>query len=433
MKLSRRRLATVSGAALASGALWRRFGRDNASSPTVEPAPGVGAATDHDGDALERAVEGNVEFGLALLDRLADANPDENLLVSPASVGFALGMTDAGARGETAEEIAEALRFPDDREALRSAHQQLQYELNERADAATDGEFELAVANGVWGLEGYPYRESYLETLEDRYGAELRTADFGGDPEGAREKINGWVAERTNERIDELFPDGSFDDQTRLVLANAVYLLADWHHQFEESDTREEEFTLLDGETAEVPLMRQTETFPYAEVDGHRVVELPYVGEEIGMLVVLPPEDEFEQFEDEIDAESLATLAEALEEREGEVVLPRFEFDAGFGLTDVLAELGIERAFDPDRANFDGMVPLEEIDGNLFVGDVRHEAFVAVDEEGTEAAAATGVEMEADSAPAVDFRMVVDRPFLFLIRDRETDATLFLGRVVDPR
>ncbi|WP_394741594.1 serpin family protein [Natronococcus roseus] len=433
MKLSRRRLATASGAALASGALWWRFGRDDASSSSVEPVPGVGAATDHDGDALERAVEGNVEFGLALLNRLADADPDENLLVSPASVGFALGMADAGARGETAEELAEALRFPDDREALRSAHQQLQYELNERADAATDGEFELAVANGVWGLEGYPYRESYLETLEDHYGAELRTAEFGADPEGAREEINGWVAERTNERIDELFPDGSFDGQTRLVLANAVYLLADWHHQFEESDTRTEEFTLLDGETVEVPLMRQTETFPYAEVDGHQLVELPYVGEGVGMLVVLPSEDEFERFEDELDAEALATLTAALEDREGEVVLPRFEFDAGFDLTDALAELGIERAFDPDRANFDGMVPLEEIDENLFVDDVRHETYVAVDEEGTEAAAATGVEMEADSAPAVDFRMVVDRPFLFLIRDRETGATLFLGRVVDPR
>ncbi|MDG5817337.1 serpin family protein [Natronococcus sp. A-GB7] len=433
MKLSRRRLATASGAALASGALWWRFGRDDASSPSVEPVPGVGAATDHDGDAVERAVEGNVEFGLALLDRLAGADPDENLLVSPVSVGFALGMTDAGARGETAEEIAEALRFPDDREALRSAHQQLQYELNERAAAATDGEFELAVANAVWGLEGYPYRESYLETLEDRYGAELRTVEFGADPEGAREAINGWVAERTNERIDELFPDGSFDGRTRLVLANAVYLLADWYHRFEESDTRAEEFTLLDGETIEVPLMRQTETFPYAEVDGHQLVELPYVGEGVGMLVVLPAEDEFERFEDELDAESLGTSVDALEEREGEVVLPRFEFDAGFGLTDALAELGIERAFDPDRANFDGMVPLEEIDENLFVDDVRHEAYVAVDEEGTEAAAATGAEVGADSAPAVDFRMVVDRPFLFLIRDRETGATLFLGRVVDPR
>jgi serpin B len=433
MKLSRRRLATASGAALASGALWWRFGRDDASSPTVEPVPGVGAATDRDGDAVERAVEGNVEFGLALLSRLADADPDENLLVSPASVGFALGMTDAGAREETAEEIAETLRFPDDREALRSAHQQLQHELNERADAATDGEFELAVANAVWGLEGYPYRESYLETLEERYGAELRTAEFGADPEGARQEINGWGAERTNERIDELFPDGSFDGRTRLVLANAVSLLADWHHQFEESDTREEPFTLLDGETSEVPLMRQTETFPYAEVDGHQLVELPYVGEGVGMLVVLPPENEFERFEDGLDAESLGTFVDALEEREGEVVLPRFEFDAGFGLTDVLAELGIERAFDPDRANFDGMVPLEEIDENLFVNDVRHEAYVAVDEEGTEAAAATGAEVGADSAPAVDFRMVVDRPFLFLIRDRETGATLFLGRVVDPR
>jgi serpin B len=426
MNLSRRTLLAASGAALATGALWH--GSRESAGSAVDPVPGV-AAADVDADHLERVVEGNVDFGLAMLRGLVADDPGGNLLASPASVGFALGMTHAGARGETRTRIAETLRFPDD---PHPAHQQLGYELNERAAAADDGEFELAVANAVWGLEGYPYREEYLSLLETRYGADLRTVDFVGDPEGAREEIDEWVAGRTNDRIDELFPEGAFDQYTRLVLTNAVYLLADWHHQFDESDTREEEFTTLDGSTTSVPLMRQTETFPYAEVDGHRIVELPYVGEEVNMVVLLPAEGEFERVEAGLTAGRLGELLDGLSEAEGEVVLPRFEFEAGFGLTDLLSEMGMEVAFDPDEANFDGIAPLEEIEGNLFVDDVVHEAYVAVDEEGTEAAAATGVEVGLDSAPALDFRMVVDRPFLFLIRDRITGALLFLGRVVDP-
>ncbi|MDL5360370.1 serpin family protein [Halalkalicoccus sp. NIPERK01] len=417
----------TSGAALASGALWYAI-RDEAAASDADPIPGV-AAADVDTDELRRVVEGNVGFGLAMLRELAAAEPTENLLVSPASVGFALGMTYAGARGETATRIAETLRFPDD---PHSAHQQLQYELNERAAAVDDGEFELAVANAVWGLEGYPYREEYLELLETRYGAGLRTVDFVGDPEGAREEIDEWVAERTNDRIDELFPDGAFDRYTRLVLTNAIYLLADWHHQFDRGDTREEEFTTLEGRATEVPLMRQTETFPYVEADGHQLVELPYVEGEVGMVVLLPAEGEFEEIEAEVTADRLAEFVDALDEAEGEVVLPRFEFESGFSLTDLLSEMGMGVAFDPDAANFDGIAPLDELEGNLFIDDVVHEAYVAVDEEGTEAAAATGVEVGVDSAPALDFRMVADRPFLFLIRDRITGAVLFLGRVVDP-
>ncbi|MCU4926198.1 serpin family protein [Halobacteria archaeon AArc-dxtr1] len=431
MELSRRTAMATTGAALAGGALWYAMSGAEAE-PAVEPIPGITAASDAAEAAVDAVVEGNVEFGVELLNQLVDDDPNENLVASPASVGLALGMTHAGAQGETEAQIADAMRFPDDQDDLHPAHQHLQYELNQRAETAAeeDATFELAVANAVWGLEEYPYSEAYLDLLEERYGAELDELDFAGDSEGAREEINDWVAERTNDHIDELFPAGAFDQYTRLVLTNAVYLLADWHHQFDEGDTRDEPFTTLDGEERDVPLMRQTQTFPYAEVDGHQAIELPYIGEEVSMLVLLPAEGEFESFEADLDADQLGTFTESLSEGEGQIVLPRFEFDVAFSLNGVLADLGMPGAFEPDEANFDGMT---DGDNNLFVGEVVHEAYVAVDEEGTEAAAATGVEMVEDSGPALAFDMIVDRPFLFLIRDRETGAVLFLGRVVDPK
>lgn len=429
MDLSRRTVLAATGAALGSGALWHSFVRDDRPASSVVPVPGVTATSDVGDAELDRVVEGNLDFGLAMLRRLTEQRPGENVLVSPANVGFALGMTYAGATGETASQIAETMRFPGD--DLHPAHHRLLYECNRRAESATDGELRLSLANAVWGLADYPYRDEYLDLLDARYGAEVQTVDFVDDPTGAREEINGWVADRTGGIIDELFPPGSFDRQTRLVLTSAIYLLADWASQFDEARTRDGAFTALDGGASEVPMMRQTETFPYVAADGVQVVELPYVGEEIGMVVMLPDAGTFERFEAELTVDDLAGYLAGLEAKEGEIVLPRFEFEVGFDLNELLTAMGMPLAFDPARANFDGMVPLEEVAENVFIDDVVHEAYIAVDESGTEAAAASGVSMGADSAPALDFRMVVDRPFLFTIRDRITDATLFLGRVTD--
>ncbi|MEY7851926.1 serpin family protein [Natrarchaeobius sp. A-rgal3] len=444
MDRSRRGLIAASSGALAGGALWYAAGRvetadsgSRSDDPVDEPEPiegavsGVEDPSDVDGATLAQVVEANVEFGVTMLRELGD-DPGENLLVSPASVGFAIGMLYAGARGETETAIADALGFPADQTDLHPVHQQLQYDLDERVGAVTDGEFDLAVANAVWGLEEYPYREPYLETLETRYGTGLHAVDFRRDPEGSREEINEWAADRTDGLIDELFPPQSIDSDTRLVLTNAIYLLADWLEQFDEERTREEPFTTLDGRTVEAKLMRQTAAFPYADVDGHQIVELPYVGEEVGLLAVLPAEGEFETLEASIDAATLSTFVDELEEKRGEVVVPRFEFDVGFSLTDLLSELGMAVAFDPGSANFDGIAAPDDREGNLYVGDVVQDAYIAVDEEGTEAAAATGVEVGVESAPQTEFRFVADRPFLFAIRDRQTGALLFLGRVVDP-
>lgn len=401
-------------------------GTDSKAEPTAD--------LDVSEETLEALVEGNTRFALDLYDYLRESE-EGNLLASPHSVSVALAMTYAGARGETEERIAEAMRFGLDDE-LHPAFAALYHELEARSEVETeDGDegdpFELAGANAAWGLESYPYREEYLELVEHYYGAGFQTVDFEGDPEGAREEINAWVAERTEERIDDLLPEGSIDELTRLVLTNALFFRATWAEPFEEERTEDAPFIALDGTVEEVPLMRRDGSYPYAEVGGHQVIELPYVGREVGMVVVLPAEGEFERVEDSLDADRFSTLDDALEEREGAIALPRFGFESGFALKEALSTLGMSIAFDERAANFDGIAPLEELEGNLYVDDVYHDTFIAVDETGTEAAAATGVVIDVESAPADPFEMIVDRPFLFAIRDRPTGSVLFLGRVVD--
>ncbi|WP_336343428.1 serpin family protein [Halalkalicoccus ordinarius] len=427
-----RRTLLLSGAALAlAGCLGS--GSGGSGGPGTDPDAEPTTDLDVSEETLESLVEGNTRFAFDLYDYLRGSETG-NLLASPYSVSVALAMTYAGAREETETQIAEAMRFSLEEE-IHPAFAALYHELDARSEVETDDEesdpFELATANAAWGLESYPYREEYLELVERYYGAGFRTVDFEGDPEGAREEINDWVAGRTEERIDDLLPEGSIDELTRLVLTNALFFRATWAEPFEEERTEDAPFTALDGATEDVPIMRRDGSFPYTEVGGHQVIDLPYVGEEVGMVVVLPAEGEFERIEAGLDVGRFSTLDDALEPREGTIALPRFGFESGFALEEALSALGMEVAFDEREANFDGIAPLEELDGNLYVDDVYHDTFIAVDEEGTEAAAATGVVIREESAPADPFEMIVDRPFLFAIRDRPTGSVLFLGRVVD--
>lgn len=392
------------------------------------------------GDVLDELVTGNRQFAFDLSGELISAEPGANLFCSPYSISVALAMTYAGARGETETQMAETLRYTlgDD---VHGAIEALAAELDDRSEidaedeSSDDGEdgdpFELTVENTVWGQEGYPFYEEYRTLLEDHYGAGLQEVDYVSDPEAARETINEWVEAQTEGKIDELLPGGSIDQYVRLVLTNAIYFQAAWETPFEEGATETSAFTALDGSTAEVPLMRQSGSFAYADVDGHQVIELPYVGEEVGMVVVLPEVGNFEAFEAELDADRFDALVDELEMREGEIRLPRFAFDSGFSLREILSSMGMSIAFDDVDANFSGMADLEETGEHLFIHDVYHDAHVAVDEAGTEAAAATGVVVGTESAPTDPFEMVVDRPFWIAIRDRPTDALLFLGRVVD--
>ncbi|ARS90491.1 serpin family protein [Natrarchaeobaculum aegyptiacum] len=432
MNLSRRRALAVCAAAAGSGGLvwYARRGHEPMAGPQTRPQ-----ATDA---GLEAFVRDTTEFGTTLLSELAADEPTGNAMLSPLSLTSALAMVWAGAREETERQIADTLEFPHEQDELHPTVGALLYDLDGRAeDAASPGlldrlrggrAFDLAVANALWGQERFPYRESFLETLETNYGASLRTVDFVGDPDGAREVVNDWAAAATDGRLEDLLSAQAVTEETRLVLTNAVTLLADWDEPFDPEDTTDEPFTALDGSTDEVATMTQTEDFPYARTgSGLQAVELPYVGQSVSMVVVLPPEGEFESFEDDLDADLLAELLADLSERELRLSLPRFEFEVGFDLRETLSRLGMPDAFDPEAAAFDGIVSADDAP-DLHLTDVRHETYVAVDEEGTEAIAATGISGGLASGPA---DMTVDRPFYVLIRDRETNAPLFLGRIVD--
>ncbi|SDM03580.1 serpin B [Halogranum gelatinilyticum] len=425
---------------LLGGCLGSPLGNDTVPVDTVESDSTPVRPADVDADTLETLVADATDFAFDLHGSLVDADPNTNRFISPYSVSVALAMTYAGARGETREQMGQTLRFSLPREELHPAFHTLRGRVNGSDDAADDGSdtdddeprpFRLAGANALWGQADYPWRDPFLATLEGNYGAGLHAVDFVSEPEGARQTINGWVADRTEEKIPELLPEGSIHDMTRLVLTNAIYFKANWQHEFEKEKTEPREFTALGGSTAEVPTMEVTEDFQYAKTDGHQLVELPYVGHEVSMVVVLPKEGTFEEFEGSLDAERLSTLLDKLDEREGTLRLPKFSFSSAMSLKQTLSDLGMPVAFDPNAADFSGMADAEE---PLFIGDVIHEAFVGVDEKGTEAAAATAVTVETTSAevdPPEPFEMTVDRPFLFAIRHRETDAILFLGRVVD--
>ncbi|APW96746.1 proteinase inhibitor I4 serpin [Halobiforma lacisalsi AJ5] len=418
--------------------------------PQLEPVTDPESEYDLEMDALAEQVRGNVAFSLAALDELRSEEPEANLFFSPYSISVALAMTYASARDETAAEMAETLRYElagsgdDDRADLHAAFGALEDEFERRNDDGAEVEtpewaeededdendgdlgFQLSSANAVWADEGYPFDEAYFDLLETYYGAGEHVVDFAGDPEGAREEINAWVEDRTNDRIEDLLPEDAVTTATRLVLTNAVYFLAAWKHDFDPDATEPGPFTGIDGTETEVELMSQSAELRYAEIDGHQLVELPYANGDTSMVVVLPAEGEFESFERSFTVDRLATLLEETSRSEVDLTMPKFGIESKFSLVETLERLGMKRAF-TSEANFGGMV---EGDGGLAIDDILHQSFVDVDEEGTEAAAATAVLM-AESGPPVQAEMTVDRPFLFYVRDRPTETPLFVGRVVD--
>jgi serpin B len=407
-------------------------------------APGMAVASEKErqvspdvSDAdLNTLVEGNSRFAFELYRLLAKREGNENLFYSPYSISLALAMTYAGARGETEAEMADVFHFMLSQERLHPAFNALDQELAQRGEGAegkgdADNEgakgFRLNIANAIWGQEDYRFLGTFLDILAQNYGAGLRTLDFAGSPEESRVAINDWVNEQTEGKIEDLIPQGGIGALTRLVLTNAIYFNAAWANPFEEAATREEAFTLLDGREVSVPMMRQSESLGYAAGDGYQAVELPYDGREMSMVIVVPEEGEFEAFEDSLDAGQVEGIIGQLSRRQVALKMPRFEFDARFSLKEALTALGMPQAFS-DAADFSGVTGKKD----LLISDVFHKAFVSVDEAGTEAAAATAVVMKLTSAAPDSVEVNVDRPFLFLIRDIETGAILFVGRVVDP-
>jgi serpin B len=376
---------------------------------------------------LADLVGGNSAFAWDLYQVLRGG--EGNLFYSPASISLALAMAHAGARGETEEQMAQALHFALDPDRLHPAFNRLDLELARRGQGqGRDGQgFLLSIVNAIWGQEGTQFLAQFLDILAAQYGAGMRLLDFALAPERCRAIINAWASDHTEGRIQDLIPPGAIRRWTRLILTNAVTFRAAWSSPFETALTADDKFFRLDGSESIVPMMNQTESFAYVEGRRYRAVELPYDGVELSMVILLSKAGAFEAFEAAVDAKQVEAIVQRLSHRRIALTIPRFRFASGFRLADALATMGMPVAFSED-ADFSGMTGKRD----LFLADVIHKAFVSLDEEGTEAAAATAAVMVPIMAPReTPLELRVDRPFIFVIRDIKTGAVLFVGRVVD--
>ena len=399
------------------------------SSMTREEAPDVPEAE------LAALIESNNAFAFDLYRAIPDS--EGNLFFSPHSISTSLAMAYSGARGDTERQMAESLHFNLPQDRLHPAFNSLGLLLAQTPEGADNEGFRLSVANSVWAQRGYGFLPEYLDTLALNYGDQVRPVDFRRDPEGARLQINDWVSDETKERVTNLIPEVAINDLTRMVLANAIYFQAAWSNTFDERATRDRTFHLLNGSERPVPMMRQQANFLYANGDGYQAVELPYRGGEVAITILLPDSGTFRQFEESLSGDLAEKVLKGLEGALVRLTVPKFDIESAIGLSGTLKAMGMPDAFDDRAADFSGMdgrVCRARGDICLLISDVLHKAFVSVDEDGTEAAAATavivGVTRAVETQEPVE--LVVDRPFLFVIRHLGTGAILFLGRVVDP-
>jgi serpin B len=378
--------------------------------------------------AVTELTSGNRAFAFDLYQTLR--TEDGNLFFSPYSISAALAMTYAGARGSTESQMAETLHYTLPQQQLHPAFNALDQSLVSQAVEA-DETFKLEIANSLWGQEGFPFKQEYADILAKNYGAGIRPVDYSDEArrEEARKAINDWVSDETQGKIEELIAQGVLNELTRLVLANAIYFKGEWELPFLDG-TKDAPFTLLDGTQVQVPTMSRRGNTLYAEGQDYQAVSLSYKGGRAAMLILLPGEGQFEPFEGSLDAQQVDAILEQMQAQDVMLYLPKFDFASEYTLSDTLAAMGMPDAFDPEAADLTAMYDASLADAKLFISEVIHKAFVAVDEIGTEAAAATGVVVGVTSMPR---EMRVDRPFIFLIYDRETSTILFVGRMLDPR
>ncbi len=402
--------------------------------PSVNNSPAEGTA----GSDTSDVVMANNAFALDLYSRLA--NQPGNLFFSPYSIESVLAMTSAGARGQTADQMSRVLHLSGAPEAVHGGFAALIENLNagERStrdrlhDAIKEGiPYQLFVANSLWCQQGYPFRDDFLKIAGDRYRAGLNLIDFENAAESARQQINDWVAKKTHDKIQDLVPQGKIDGSTRLVLADAIYFKGHWRVEFDKSQTQDAPFHPNPSQTISVRTMNVQDRFGYTETENLQMLELPYFAGKMSIIILLPKKvDGLPKLEQSLNAARMGQLLAQMQAREVNVFLPKFKLTSEFSLANKLQTMGMADAFSP-QADFSG------IDGmkSLYIGAVLHKAYVDIDEEGTEAAAATAViavasAVEPPRPSPVIFR--ADHPFLFLIRHDQTGAILFMGRVTSP-
>ncbi len=371
-------------------------------------------------------VKGNNQFCLELYRRIASEKG--NLFFSPSSIHTALAMTYAGARGNTAAEMAKTLHYGKG-EKFFGAYGRVV----EQTKAAKDADYQLNIANALWLQHDKPFLAPFLKLNTDHFKAGLFDVDFKRAFAPARRKINKWVEDKTQEKIKDLLPPGSLNAATRMVLTNAIYFKGDWATQFKKAATRDMDFHVSANKKIKTPMMYQTGKFGYTETPDMQALKMPYQGKDLSMVVLLPKKDAgMARFEKSLTAGNIDLWVKRLRyPRKVRVYFPRFKMEYKMKMNEVLKKMGMLLAFG-GRADFSGMTGSQD----LFISGVFHKAFVKVDEKGTEAAAATAVVMERKSMSKGPSRPPVfkaDRPFLFLIRHEKTGMILFLGRVTEPK
>lgn len=371
---------------------------------------------------MDAIATGNNGFAIELYRSLGSGN----LFFSPYSISSALAMTYAGAKGKTADQMAKALNFKSLGEELHRGYSNLTSLLNAKGEK---GDFNLSVANALWAQKDYGFLDSFVDLVRQSYGADLNRVDFAGQTEAARKTINDWVSEKTKQKIKDLIASGVLTRETRLVLVNAIYFLGNWQVQFDEKATAEGPFHIDEKTTVNVEMMHKDSHFKYGETDNAQLLDLPYKGGEISLIVILPKKiDGLSDLEKSLSAESLSVWLATMHDEYIEVALPKFKLTSEFRLDAALKKLGMVDAFDPMLADFSGMTGKRD----LFISAVIHKAFVDVNERGTEAAAATAVTMMLSSVPVPGKRFIADHPFIFLIKENTSNCILFMGRLVNP-
>jgi serpin B len=368
------------------------------------------------------AAQSNNGFAIDIYPRFAETKG--NFCFSPYSAESALAMAWAGARGETARQMTRVLHLGEDRATVHEDFGALMAKLN------SEKAYQLFVANSIWCQQGFPLRSEFLKIVRDQYGAVLNQVDFQGAPEAARQQINDWVTKATWNKIEDIVPKNTIDGSTRLLLADAIYFKAPWHDQFHKEGTKMAAFHGGSGHAEDVPMMHLQSIFSYGESKTLQVLDLPYASRKISMILFLPKDvNGLGELERSLTDISMTQMLAWVKPQEVNVFLPRFKFSTALKLGDTLQAMGMTDAFSPDFAKFSGMA--EE---PLFIGAVLQKAYIDVNEDGTEAAAATVMTMAEGAAPTpppLVFR--ADRPFMFLIRHNDTGAILFMGRVTEPQ
>jgi len=385
-----------------------------------------------DSAQLATLAEDNTAFALSFFDAIRKG--DDNIIFSPISLSLALSMTMAGAEDSTKTGMLEALQFTIPEEDVHPAFNALLLAIEDsqnRTSQENEGtNFQLNIANSIWGQAGFDFKEDFLDTLALNYGAGVYNVDYKGNPEEARHAINDWVAEETEDKIQDLIPQGAIDILTRLVLANAIYFKGSWRFPFNENATEEAPFILLDGSQVTVDMMSLAgENLNYLQGETFQAVQLPYLSSDFAMTLLVPDSGAYQQFEGELNLQNLNEILENMNSIRVDLKMPKYDFESTIDAKDPLEALGMSEAFKTESANFSGITEAEE----LYITDVLHKATITVDEEGTEAAAATAVIVGMKSAPSEEpISLVIDRPFLFLIQHRPTGTILFMGWVTQP-